>query len=117
MDNRRTSPRVRTAIRGHIQAHNRQVSAHIRNLSEKGALVLVDMPLLPDTEIRLIFTPKSGNRAGTEFRAEGAAVWCIEDMDAGYQSGIRFDRMDEDSRAVLKSLLRSASGAPDSSLE
>ena len=59
MENRRRAKRARTSLRGYVFAYGRRVRAQIRNLSEKGALILVDTPLMEGTDIELDFNLKT----------------------------------------------------------
>lgn len=86
------------------------LSARSEDLSEGGVRLCVDIPLLEgspvDVELRL---PRDGNGSdvGTLFCSRGEVVWCTEDMDVGFQAGIRFSPAPAETVGELRSFLSS----------
>jgi hypothetical protein len=91
MDNRRKHQRHRVSLKGRLNTEGRPVTAQVDNLSEGGARVSLDAPLLEGSLVELYL--KLPNGAGGDrasLRAVGNVIWCQEHMDVGFQAGISF---------------------------
>jgi hypothetical protein len=58
-----------------------------------------------DIEIDFNLKPDPSSDASNSFHTTGTVVWCNEDMDCGYQSGIHFNLVDLSAQKQLTSFL------------
>ena len=67
---------------------------------------MLDSPVMDGVEIE-IHIDLQGREIGPDekFSAQGTVVWCTEDLDVGFQVGVRFDAIENPASEVLKSFL------------
>jgi hypothetical protein len=108
MENRRKQPRYRARLKGHIWTEGFKYPIETENLSASGVRISLDAPLLEGAEVRLsLNVPLDGQTKTTPITVKGVVVWCNEDMDAGFQSGIRFSAIEDLLRRFLEGSLPS----------
>jgi c-di-GMP-binding flagellar brake protein YcgR len=108
MENRRRQQRYGARLRGHIWAEGQKLSLETLNLSASGVRISLDAPLLEGAEVKLrLQVSLSGSNKSEPINVNGVVVWCNEDMEVGYQAGIRFDAISEDHRRYLEGSLPS----------
>ncbi len=97
MDNRRQKRRYRARLKGHLWFEGQKVSVETVNLSESGVRITLDMPLLEGSDVRLhLDVSPNGVMKVEPIVANGVVVWCQEDIEVGYQAGIRFVTLSTD---------------------
>ena len=97
MENRREKQRYNARIKGHLWIEGRKVAIETVNLSESGVRIVLDAPLLEGADVKLRLCMSLNRGTQTELiTGNGVVVWCNEDMDAGYQAGIRFVTLPDD---------------------
>ena len=109
MENRREEARYQIAVRGRISCQSETVSCETSNISTSGVGLATDQPLLESAPVELELTFPQKNGQTTCFRASGRVVWCLEHIEIGFQSGIRFVEADPANISLLKELLTTLS--------
>ena len=110
MENRRKSQRRRVRMLGRLIAHGRLLTVSMENLSAGGVRIVLDMPLMEgaEVEISLSAVRRTDEPALAEpIDTRGTVAWCTEDMDVGFQAGIRFDSMAVGEKERLAEFLES----------
>jgi c-di-GMP-binding flagellar brake protein YcgR len=109
MKNRRKSQRHRISLNGHLFVHGHRISVQIENLSRGGTRISLDKPLMEGDEVEISFSllQKSAHSSTDLFRASGTVIWISEDMDAGFQAGVRFEPLTPQIKELLNSQLES----------
>jgi hypothetical protein len=80
---RRRFPRATINV---ILSANREVKAHIKNLSEGGICIITQVELGRGKTIRLVFIPPDGN----ELRIKGKVIWSLRLENGVFENGIDF---------------------------
>jgi hypothetical protein len=108
MDNRRKHFRYRLPLKGRLVVFGQQMRVHVENLSSGGLRASLDTPLLEgsDVEVELTLDPDVTQTTGNPFHTKGTVVWCVEDVDVGYQVGIRFGKLDAEAKDVLEKMVK-----------
>lgn len=108
MKNRRRNQRYHAKRKGHVEFEGRQIPFETRNLSVSGARVLLDSPLLEGADVEIwIQMTINGRDDITPIQLRGTVIWCNEDMDVGFESGIRFNGVSNEQREYLTEALPS----------
>jgi hypothetical protein len=108
MKNRRKQPRYGARLKGHIWTEGFKYPIETENLSASGVRITLDAPLLEGAEVKLCLNVAiDGETETTPITVKGVVVWCNEDMDAGFQSGIRFSVIEDSQRRFLEGSLPS----------
>jgi hypothetical protein len=108
MENRRRQQRYGARLKGYVWAEGRKASVETLNLSASGVRISLDAPLLEGAEVKLrLYVSLNGSTKSEPITVSGVVVWCNEDMDVGFQAGIRFDAISDDHRQYLEGSLPS----------